>query len=291
MNQQPKTINIVLALLSVYLIWGSTYLAIKYAVSETGFPPLIMGGIRFLIAGSVLFIFLISRREPLPSRSQWIGASVLASLLLLCGNGGVIVAEYLHVDSGLAALIVATVPLWSALFSVLFGYKPTPRDWVGLALGFIGIALLNVNGKLTNLSLGALALIFASACWALGSVIGKRLTLPSGLMASAAQMLAGGVMMVTASVISGEKMAHTPDAAAWFGLVYLILFGSLIGFSAFTFLIKAVRPALATSYAYVNPIVAMILGVFIAGENVGVLEIAAMIVILIGVGIVVTAKK
>ena len=291
MNQQPKTWQIILALLSVYLIWGSTYLAIKITVGEHDFPPLLMGGIRHLTAGGILFAFLRMRGEALPSRAEWIGASVMGFFLLLGGNGGVVIAESDPlIGSGLAALVIATMPLWAALFSTLFGHRLAWREWLGLLIGFSGIVLLNLNGNL-NWSTGAIALIIAAMSWAFGSTISRKLTLPKGFMASAAQMLAGGTIMTTVNFFVGSPMTRAPRWEAILALAYLILFGSVIAYSGYIFLLKNVRPALATSYAYANPIVAVILGLLFAGEKVGAVEIVAMIVILIGVGIVVTAKK
>ncbi|MEK7439536.1 MAG: drug/metabolite exporter YedA [Chloroflexota bacterium] len=291
MNQQPKTWQIILALLSVYLIWGSTYLAIKITVGEHDFPPLLMGGIRHLTAGGILFAFLRMRGEALPNRSEWIGASVMGFFLLLGGNGGVVIAESDPlIGSGLAALVIATMPLWAALFSTLFGHRLAWREWLGLLIGFSGIVLLNLNGNL-NWSTGAIALVIAAMSWAFGSTISRKLTLPKGFMASAAQMLAGGTIMTTVNFFVGSPMMRAPRWEAIVALAYLILFGSVIAYSGYVFLLKNVRPALATSYAYANPIVAVILGVLFAGEKVGAVEIVAMIVILIGVGIVVTAKK
>ena len=174
MNQQPKTWQIILALLSVYLIWGSTYLAIKITVGEHDFPPLLMGGIRHLTAGGILFAFLRMRGEALPNRSEWIGASVMGFFLLLGGNGGVVIAESDPlIGSGLAALVIATMPLWAALFSTLFGHRLAWREWLGLLIGFSGIVLLNLNGNL-NWSTGAIALVIAAMSWAFGSTISRK---------------------------------------------------------------------------------------------------------------------
>jgi len=291
MNQQPKTWQIILALLSVYLIWGSTYLAIKITVGEHDFPPLLMGGIRHLTAGGILFAFLRMRGEALPSRAEWIGASVMGFFLLLGGNGGVVIAESDPlIGSGLAALVIATMPLWAALFSTLFGHRLAWREWLGLLIGFSGIVLLNLNGNL-NWSTGAIALIIAAMSWAFGSTISRKLTLPKGFMASAAQMLAGGTIMTTVNFFVGSPMTRAPRWEAIVALAYLILFGSVIAYSGYVFLLKNVRPALATSYAYANPMVAVLLGWLFIGESITPMMIVAMAVILIGVGIVITAKK
>ncbi|MBI5081144.1 MAG: drug/metabolite exporter YedA [Chloroflexi bacterium] len=291
MNQPPKTWQIILALLSVYLIWGSTYLAIKVAVGEHDFPPLLMGGIRHLTAGGILFAFLKMRGEASPKRAEWIGASVMGFFLLLGGNGGVVIAESdPQIGSGLAALVIATMPLWAALFSMFFGQPLRWREWLGLLIGFSGIILLNLNGNL-NWSTGAVALIIAAMSWAFGSTISRKLTLPKGFMASAAQMIMGGVIMTTVNYFVGSPMTRAPRWEAILALAYLILFGSVIAYSGYIFLLKNVRPALATSYAYANPMVAVLLGWLFIGESITPMMIVAMAVILIGVGIVVTAKK
>jgi drug/metabolite transporter (DMT)-like permease len=293
MNPQPKTWQVVLALLSVYLIWGSTYLAIKIAVGEHDFPPLLMGGIRHLIAGGILFAFLRVRGEALPSRAEWLGASVMGIFLLLGGNGGVVIAESdPQIGSGLAALVVATMPLWAALFSTLLGHRLAWREWLGLLIGFSGIVLLNLNGNL-NWSAGAFALIIAAMSWAFGSTISRKLTLPKGFMASAAQMIVGGAIMFIVNFAIGGTMTRAPKWEAVLALAYLILFGSVIAYSGYVYLLKNVRPALATSYAYMNPMVAVILGALFRpeAEPINLMMVMAMAVILIGVGIVVTTKK
>jgi len=187
-------------------------------------------------------------------------------------------------------LVIATMPLWAALFSTLFGHRLAWREWLGLLIGFSGIVLLNLNGNL-NWSPGAIALVIAAMSWAFGSTISRKLTLPKGFMASAAQMLAGGAIMTTVNFFVGSPMTRAPRWEAIVALAYLILFGSVIAYSGYVFLLRNVRPALATSYAYANPMVAVLLGWLFIGESITPMMIVAMAVILIGVGIVVTAKK
>ena len=265
------------------MIWGSTYLAIRIALE--GLPPFLMAGVRFVIAGCALFGFLWLRGAPSPTPRQWGNAAVVGGLLLLGGNGGVVVAEQ-SVASGLAALGVATVALWSALFAGLWGQWPKRLEWIGLAVGFGGVALLNVGGGLRASSVGALALLVAPVSWALGSMWSRRLDLPSGLMASAAEMMTGGVMLLAASRLTGETGPSAVAARPLLALAYLIVFGSWIGFSAYLFLLRRVRPVIATSYAYVNPVVAMALGVLLGGEHIARGEWAATPVILAGVALV-----
>ena len=272
--------RIVLALLAVYIVWGSTYLAIRIALE--GFPPFLMAGIRFLCAGGILYCFLRARGEQPPELFQVAGASVVGGFLLLGGNGGVVFAEQ-TVASGLAALAVATVPLWTVLFSGIWKRWPGHIEWAGLILGFAGIVLLNFEGDLKASPAGAVALIIAAVSWAFGSAWSRHLPLPSGLMASAVEMLAGGLLLVVAGVVTGERIHTVPSMRAAAALIYLIAFGSLIGFSSYVYLLGRVRPVLATSYAYINPVIAVILGIWLAGERITGTGVLAMLVILTGV--------
>lgn len=280
--------GIVLALFALYVIWGSTYLGIRFALE--GFPPFLMGAIRFIIAGGVLYAVLRLRGQRAPARSQWVGAGIVGALLLVGGNGGVSFAEQ-WVASGIAALGVASTPLWAALFAGLWGRWPVRLEWLGLALGFTGVVLLNLEGDMRANPLGAAALLFAAMSWSLGSIWSQRLSLPDGLMASAAQMLVGGALLLLISLGAGERMAGMPSVRAVGALVYLIIFGSLIAYSAYGYLLRRVRPALATSYAYVNPIVAVGLGVGLAGEQIGVRGLLAMVVILSGVALIAMVRQ
>jgi drug/metabolite transporter (DMT)-like permease len=193
------------------------------------------------------------------------------------------------VASGLAALGVATVALWSAIFAGLWGQWPRRLEWVGLAVGFAGVALLNLEGNLRASPAGAIALLVATTSWALGSMWSRHLDLPSGLMASAAQMLTGGGLLLLASVLVGERVPRAVPARPVLALAYLVVFGSWVGFSAYLYLLRRVRPAVATSYAYVNPAIAMALGVAFAGERITLSEWVAMPVILGGVALVMVA--
>lgn len=266
------------AFVALYLVWGSTYLAIRIGVES--WPPMLMAGIRFVVAGVLLYGFLRWRGVPAPTWQQWKAAGAIGILLLSCGNGGVTVAEHAGVASGVAALAVATVPLFTLLFGLLWGHRNTRLEWAGIFMGLVGIALLNLGSNLQASPLGATLLLFAAASWAFGSVWSKSLPLPQGPMASAAEMLVGGVALLAASFFSGERMTQMPTAAGWGALAYLVVFGSIIAFSAYMYLLKHVRPAAATSYAYVNPAVAVLLGILFAGEQIGAEECLAMAVII-----------
>jgi drug/metabolite transporter (DMT)-like permease len=276
-----------LALAGVYLIWGSTYLGIRIALA--GYPPFLMAAIRFLIAGAVLFFALRARGMPAPTARQWRNCAVTGGLLLGFGNGMVCYAEQ-SVASGIAAVAVASVALFAALFAGFYGDWPNRREWIGLVVGFAGVVLLNLGSQMRASPVGALALTIAAASWAFGSAWSRRQNMPPPAMSTAAQMLCGGAVLSGFALIAGERIATVPSLAATAALVYLIVAGSILGFSAYIYLLQHVRPALATSYAYVNPPVAVLVGVLLAGEQVRPLDLVGMLVILAGVAAITLAK-
>jgi drug/metabolite transporter (DMT)-like permease len=280
--------KILLALLSLYFIWGSTYLAIRLALE--GFPPFMMAGIRFILTGGGTYIFLRKKDNPIPTRNEWIGGSLVGALLLFGGNGGVVYAEQ-WVSSGLAALGVAAVPLWTVIFSGIWKKWPNRLEWAGIAIGFGGVVFLNLENEMRASPAGAIALLAASVCWAFGSSWSRYLSMPKGLMSVAVQMIAGGVLLLAASFISGEQIRVLPGIKAMAALLYLMVFGSLVAFSAYIYLLRKVRPALATSYAYVNPAVAVALGILFAGEKITVIGITAMVIISAGVILVAMGQR
>lgn len=285
---KESKLGIVLAMLAVYIIWGSTYFAI--AIGLEGFPPFLMAGLRFVLAGAILLFYVKLRGEPWPSLKQWGAATLVGCLLLLGGNGLVTFAEQ-WVASGLAALSIAVVPIFAALFAGLWGRWPRRIEWLGLLLGLVGVVMLNLEGDLQANPLGAAALIAATASWALGSVWSQHLPLPKGMMASATEMLGGGAALLLVAFFAGEQIKTMPDLRPMLAFLYLIFFGSIVAFSAYSFLLEKVRPSLATSYAYVNPVVAVALGVGLGGETVTWIGLVAMPIILLGVAIVVMAKS
>ena len=283
----PRPLAIALALAALYLIWGSTYLAIRFAL-EGGFPPFMLGGIRFLIAGGLMFAVLRLRGTPAPTRAQWANLAVMGLLLLAFGNGMVNLAEQ-TVSSGLAAVAVASAPIWMGVFAMLRGDKPTRSEWIGIAIGFVGVVWLNAGGTLSASMKGLVALLVASLTWSFGSIWSRGRDLPAPFMAAAGQMLCGGVIMLGMALITGERMAlPTPKGLAAFA--YLVVAGSIVGFSAYIWLLHHVRPALASSYAYVNPAIAVVLGAWLAGERASPAELGAMGVILAGVVVITLAK-
>nr|WP_156958154.1 drug/metabolite exporter YedA [Pseudomonas knackmussii] len=278
MPKPRVSLTLVAAFFALYFIWGSTYLVIRIGVES--WPPMLMAGCRFVIAGGLLFAWSLWRGAPLPSAKQWLSAGAIGILLLSGGNGGVTVAEHWGVASGVAALAVATVPLFTLVFGRIFGHRNSLLEWSGIGLGLCGIVLLNLGSNLQGSPAGAALIVFAAASWAFGSVWSKRLPLPAGPMASAVEMLVGGVALLIGSQISGEHLQQMPDVRGWLALGYLVVFGSIIAFSAYIYLLNNVRPAAATSYAFVNPAVAVLLGVLFAGESIGWPEALAMAVII-----------
>jgi len=278
MPRARVSLTLIGAFFALYFIWGSTYLVIRIGVES--WPPMLMAGCRFIIAGTILLAWMLWRGAPLPTLKQCLSAGAIGILLLSCGNGGVTVAEHWGVASGVAALAVATVPLFTLVFGRLFGNTTNALEWAGIALGLFGIVLLNLGSNLQGSPAGAALILFAAATWAFGSVWSRRLDLPAGAMASAVEMLVGGGVLLLGSFLSGERMEQMPTAAGWGALAYLVVFGSIIAFSAYMYLLANVRPAAATSYAYVNPAVAVMLGVVFAGEHIGLAESLAMAVII-----------
>ena len=285
------TLPIAAGLLAVYIFWGGTYLAMKFAIETM--PPFLMAGIRFLTAGALVYAWQMSKGTPRPSVEHWKNAAIVGGLLLLCGNGGVVWAEQ-TVSSGIAAIIVATVPLWMALIAWLWqgGKRPNGLILGGLLIGFIGIILLvkSTGGDVSGTAApwtGYAALVGASLAWAVGSMYSRVAKLPeTPLLAIALQMLTGGFFCLTFGLLTGEAGQFQVAAISLqsaLALGYLIFFGSIIGFSAFIWLLKAADPTLASTYAYVNPIVAVILGWLLAGEQMTLQAAAAAAIIVTSV--------
>lgn len=287
-TQDEPRLLIPLGLFTLYVVWGSTYLGIRYALES--YPPFLLAGVRFLGAGLAMYGFLRLRGVRPPTRRQWRNAAVTGVLLLLGGNGLVCYAEQ-SVSSGIAAVAVASMPLFAAVFSGMYGQWPSRRETVGLLIGFAGVVVLNLGSGLSGSRLGALALIVAAMSWAFGSAWSKRQDMPPGPMNTAAQMLCASVALLLVGFGTGEQLPAHPTARATAALVYLALFGSILAFSAYLYVLKHARPALATSYAYVNPPVAVLFGVLLAGEHVGPFDLGGMAIILVGVGVITLAKK
>ena len=277
-NPNRNVIILIAAFAAVYIFWGSTYLAIKYAIETL--PPFLMAGGRFVVAGAILFaVAKFSRDYEKPKLAHWKTSFIVGTLLLLGGNGGVVFAER-YISSSLAALLVATEPFWIVILTWLWlkGARPNLKVVSGLVLGFFGVWLLisgqHASGADANNSMqlfGTIAVIAAAMCWATGSIYGLRAPVPkSAILTSGMQMLSGGAVLLLVSLISGEMskfdLAQVSNAS-WLGLIYLIVFGSLVGFTAYSWLLKNAQPAMVATYAYVNPVVAVLLGWLFAGES------------------------
>jgi len=292
---QPSRALMLGAFAIVYVVWGSTYLAIRIAIETV--PPLLMAGTRFLLAGAALYLWARMRGAARPGAAAVRGSAILGVLFLFLGNGGLVWAET-RVPSGLAAVLVATVPLWAVLIERFRGAPAVrPMVWLGLATGLGGVALLMVpgGGGVAIDPVGAAVLVVASIIWAYGIVIARSLTLPdSGGVNAAVQMLVGGALLLVTGTLGGEWSSFQFAAVSTrslLGLGYLIVFGSLVAFSAFTWLLREAPPGRVATYAYVNPVVAVVLGWLIASEPFGPRELAASAVIIAGVALIISVRK
>ena len=263
-----------LALLALYIVWGSTYLGIKVAIETI--PPFLHAGIRFLISGIILVVWQRAAGQQMPTRKQWISTAIIGTLLLLGGNGLVAWAEQ-FIPSGVAALIIGSMPMFLVITEALRpnGLKPNWQAIVGLLIGFAGIFILvgpaEISGSAEKLnSFGVAALLFACLFWSIGSVYSKSADLPgSSLMSTGAQMLMGSISLFIISLVTGELSNWDPTSVSMrsvYGLLYLIFVGSLIGFASFGWLLQNAPISLVATYAYVNPIVAVLLGNWLAAE-------------------------
>jgi drug/metabolite transporter (DMT)-like permease len=286
-----------LAFAIIYFVWGSTFLAIRIGVHEV--PPLLFAAMRFLVAGLVLYGWMIARGERSPNPRQWMSVAVLALLIFVIDYGLLFWAEQ-RVPSGIAAVIMATIPVFIALSEILFlrTQRLTVRLSAALLIGIAGVAVLmsrslNLGGAPIDRA-GAMAIIIGSLSWSIASVLTRRLPLPSSkVMSSGAQMLAGGVMLTLAAVAFGEFRNFHPStisAGAWFSLLYLIIAGSIIGFTAYVWLIHHESPTKVGTYAYVNPVVAVLVGFFFGGETLGLRTILGSLFVLISVVVITTTR-
>jgi drug/metabolite transporter (DMT)-like permease len=295
---QPSRLLVSLAFAAIYIIWGSTYLAIRVVVESM--PAFFSAGVRFLVAGALLFAFLRLRSAVLPSPAQWRHSFVTGSLLLLGGNGLVVWAER-SLSSGRAALLVALAPVWFATLEWLRpgGKRPEPKTVLGIFVGLIGVVIL-ISGRDGAASqedtlAGALSVICAGICWASGSLYNKHSHAGgSHWMNSAAQMLCGGSMLVLVGTLLGEPFRANWSAItgqSTIALLYLVVFGSWIGFSAYVWLLKVSTPTKVSTYAYVNPVIAVFLGWAVLRESVTSQMLSGALVILIGVLIITVPKS
>lgn len=286
-----------LAFGTIYFVWGSTFLAIRIGVEEV--PPFLLAAMRFLVAGLALFLWMLFKGERNPSVRQWSSATLLAALIFVCDYGLLFWAEQ-HVPSGLAAVMLATIPGFMALAEILIlrTQRLTPRLMAALAIGFCGVAVLmlkslNLGGTPIDRA-GAAALIAGAISWSLASALARKLPLPAAkAMSSGTQMLAGGILLAVVAAARGEFVGFHPLAVsgrAWMALLYLIVAGSIVGFTAYVWLIHHYSPTKVGTYAYVNPVVAVLLGYFAAGEPLGGRTIVGSACVLASVALITTAR-
>jgi drug/metabolite transporter (DMT)-like permease len=294
----PSRWKILLAFAIIYLVWGSTFLAIRVGVHEV--PPLLFAGIRFTTAGIVLYAWMRAKGTPSPTRREWTALSVLAVLIFVMDYGLLFWAEQ-RVPSGIAAVMLATIPVFMSLAEILFlrTQRLTLRLAFALLVGIGGVGILVSRstgfGEKPIETSGAIALLVAAISWSLAATLTRKLNLPeSKVMSSGAQMLAGGVFLTITAALFGEFKGFdltVVSSSAWFALAYLIVAGSIIGFTAYVWLIHHESPTKVGTYAYVNPVVAVLVGYFLGGEALGARTVAGTLLVLVSVVVITTTPK
>jgi drug/metabolite transporter (DMT)-like permease len=295
---RPPSWKILLAFSIIYFVWGSTFLAIRIGVHEV--PPFLLAAVRFFTAGLVLYAWLRLKGTPAPSPREWVSASVLGALIFLLDYGCLFWAEQ-RVPSGVTAVVLATIPVFIALLEITFlrTQKLTVRLGLALAVGIFGVAvLMNRSFSLGEAPIdraGALALLVASATWSIATILTRRVPLPaSKAMSAAAQMVTGGAMLFLLAALSHEFAGFRVQAVsrnAWLALIYLIIAGSIVGFTAYVWLLHYESPTKVGTYAYVNPVVAVCLGYFFGGESIGARTLLGTLLVLVSVITITTTKK
>jgi drug/metabolite transporter (DMT)-like permease len=280
MQPMPARRLLVASLAAVYVIWGSTYLAMRIAIG--GLPPLYMASMRFFAAGTIMLVVAVRRGAQIPPMRDWLRSLPVGALLFMGGNGFVALAEQ-SVPSGGVAVVCATMPLWVGVLGAAFGVKPTAREWLALVIGFCGVVVLMGGPTLAGRPQDIACAIASPILWACGSLLSRRTRDVGGehaaLVGPAVQMLAGGLVLAIVATLRGEHLpAHTP-ATSWLALGYLVVFGSIVGFTAYSWLLRHARPVVATSYAYVNPVLAVLIGAALYGEPLGWTTLVANVLI------------
>jgi drug/metabolite transporter (DMT)-like permease len=282
MQHLPR--RVLFALLTVYIVWGSTYFAIHVALDS--FPPLLLMGTRFIVAGVLLYSWKRWRGAANPTSSEWRAAGLIG-ILMLGGGMGLTAVGQQYISSGLTAVFIACSPMILSFCTGFFGDWPNKREWLGIFVGFAGAVLLASGGEFSAQPLGIVTLLGAIICWDIGSVLSQRkFKLAPGGMGFASQMLLGGVFLVVLALFQGENFKAPMTLSALAAWAYLVVAGSLLAFTAYMFLLSKVSPALASSYAYVNPLIAVTLGVWFGGESLSAREMLAMLIILSSVALI-----
>jgi drug/metabolite transporter (DMT)-like permease len=296
----PKRSVVIIAFAALYLIWGSTYLGIRFSIETI--PPFLMAGARFVLAGMIMYAVAWSQGIGESNWRNWRTSLIIGACLLLGGNGGVTISEK-YIESGLAALIVAIVPIYIVLLGWLTGMapRPTPVMWMGLAGGFLGVGTLfgpglhvhSTTGR--NPAIGISILLVTSFIWSAGSLysrVAKHAASP--FLTAAQQMICGGILLLVAGIITGELPRFHPGSVSLLSLgsfIYLVLIGAVVGYTAYIWLLRHCDPAKVATYAYVNPIVAVLLGTLFAGETVTVRTLIAAGLIIGSVALIITAQQ
>jgi drug/metabolite transporter (DMT)-like permease len=294
-NSQPRGWQILLAFAIIYLVWGSTFLAIRVGVREA--PPFLLAAMRFLVAGVVLYAWMRAKGTPSPTFREWRAASLVAFLIFVLDYGLVFWAET-RVPSGITAVMLATIPAFMAIFEILIlrTQRMTPRLAIALLVGLGGVGVLVSHtisfGEAPIDTAGACALVVAAVSWSVAAALSRRLPLPAAkVMSSGSQMLAGGVLLAVAAALLGEFRGFHVQAVsrtAWFALLYLIVAGSIVAFTAYVWLLHHESPTKVGTYAYVNPVVAVLLGYFLGGETLGARTLFGTLMVLISVIVITT---
>ena len=288
-SRRPSDVRLVASLIAVYVIWSSTYLAMRIAVRDM--PPLWMAGLRFVSAGAILLAVARHRGARWPSPRDWLRSIPVGACMFVGGNGLVATAEQ-SVGSGGAAVVCATMPLWVGVLGMVAGQRPSAREWLSLVLGFAGVVVLMHGPSLTGEPIHLVCVIASPVLWALGSVIARQQGDVGGehaaIVGPALQSVAGGVLLVVICLVRGDAFPVHATARAWLAVGYLIVFGSLVGFTAYMWLLRHARPVVATSYAYINPVGAVLIGALLEGEPLGWSTLIANVMI---VGAIVLALR
>ncbi|GIH72837.1 EamA family transporter [Sphaerimonospora thailandensis] len=295
MGQDGRDIRVWLALAAVYVVWGSTYLGIRIAIETM--PPLTSGGLRFVAAALILGTVLLIRAVPYRMTWKQFGGAALVGVLLLTGGNGMVAVAEQHISSGLAALLIAATPLWLIVLRTVFRDRPHVLTLAGVLVGFAGVAFLSLGsvggGGPAGSGVGIAVVVLASLSWSVGSFLSQRIAMPANpFVASTIEMAVGGVTLLALGAAQGERL-HLAEVSwrSWAALAYLVLAGSLIGFTSYIWLLGHAPISLASTYAYVNPVVAVILGWLILSEPVTVIMLVAGALIVAGVALVVSTER
>jgi drug/metabolite transporter (DMT)-like permease len=274
--------SVALCLATVYIVWGTTYFAIKVGIQ--GVPTFFLVGTRFTVAGALLFAWQILRGRPMPTAAEWRNAAFLGLLFLVMGNGSVVVAEH-RISSGATVALGSVLPLATALWSGAFGQWPRRMEWGAIAVGGAGATIMLLGRDLQASLTGALVVLFGVTSWSLGTVLSRRIKVPQGATGFGAEMVSAGGMALALSASLGEHWSLPHAARLWWAWGYLVVVGSLVGFSAFRYVVERVSPTLASTYAYVNPPVALLVGWWLGGESFSAALLIGLPVVLAGVAL------